>query len=66
MTYVVDVNPDGNALDAVDSDVVLEVLAQHLAGQHVVQHILQKEGEILYCYDKMLTVIRISINTYAQ
>jgi hypothetical protein len=43
LTYVVDVNPDGVALNAVDGDIVLQVLAEHLAGQQVVQHNLKQK-----------------------
>jgi hypothetical protein len=43
IAYVVDVNPDGDALGAVDGDVVLQVLAEHLAGHQVVQHNLETE-----------------------
>ena len=37
MTYIVDVDPDGDALDAVDGHIILEVLAEDLARHHVVQ-----------------------------
>ena len=39
--YVVDVDPDGEALDAVDGDVILEVLAEDLAGHRVVHNDLK-------------------------
>jgi hypothetical protein len=41
-TYIVDVDPDGEALDAVDREVILEVLAEDLAGDCVVLDNLQK------------------------
>ena len=37
MTYIVDVDPDGDALHAVDGHIILEVLAEDLARHHVVQ-----------------------------
>jgi hypothetical protein len=41
-TYVIDVDPDGESLDAVDGDVILEILAEDRAGDHVVQNHLKK------------------------
>ena len=41
MTYIVDVDPDGDALHAVDGHIILEVLAEDLAGHHVVQNNLE-------------------------
>ena len=41
MTYIVDVDPDGGALQGVDELVILEVLAEDLARHHVVEQNLQ-------------------------
>ena len=41
LTYIVDVDPDGDVLHTVDCDVVLEVHAEDLAGHHVVQNNLE-------------------------
>ena len=47
LTYIIDVDPDGGALHRVDQLLILQVLAEHLARNHVVQDHLQQSSNQL-------------------